>query len=46
MASNGGDFSHIKKALLAMDSIGAHIDESVKAVIKRTNSIPAVIPGG
>lgn len=29
-----------------LDSMRAHITDSVKAAIKRTNSIPAVIPGG
>lgn len=29
-----------------MDSMRAHITDSVKTAIKRTNSITAVIPGG
>lgn len=29
-----------------MDSMRAHVTESVKAAIKSTNTIPAVIPGG
>uniref|UniRef100_A0A674N516 HTH CENPB-type domain-containing protein n=1 Tax=Takifugu rubripes TaxID=31033 RepID=A0A674N516_TAKRU len=41
-----GGFFHRKKALLVLDSMRAHITDSVKAAIKRTNSIPAVIPGG
>ncbi len=41
-----GGFFHRKKALLVLDSMSAHITDSVKAAIKRTNSIPAVIPGG
>lgn len=41
-----GGFFHWKKALLVLDSMRAHITNLVKAVIKRTNSIPAVIPGG
>uniref|UniRef100_A0A3Q3DKQ0 M-phase phosphoprotein 8 n=1 Tax=Hippocampus comes TaxID=109280 RepID=A0A3Q3DKQ0_HIPCM len=41
-----GGFFHRKKALLIMDSMRAHITDSVKAAIKSTNSIPAVIPGG
>lgn len=35
-----------KKALLLLDSMRAHITDSVKAAIKRSSSIPAVIPGG
>lgn len=42
----GGFFFHRKKALLVLDSMTAHITNSVKAAIKRTNSIVAVIPGG
>ena len=34
------------KTLLVWDSMRAHITDSVKTVIKRTNSTPAVIPGG
>ena len=41
-----GGFFHSKKALLVLDSMRAHITDPVKAAIKRTNSIPAVIPGG
>lgn len=41
-----GGFFHRKKALLVLDSMRAHITDSVKAAIKKTNSIPAVIPGG
>ncbi|KAJ4945416.1 hypothetical protein JOQ06_023101 [Pogonophryne albipinna] len=41
-----GGFSRQKKALLVLDSMRAHITDSVKAAIKSTNSIPAVIPGG
>ncbi|KAJ0063420.1 hypothetical protein NL108_002759 [Boleophthalmus pectinirostris] len=41
-----GGFFHQKKALLVLDSMRAHITDSVKAAIKKTNSIPAVIPGG
>ena len=40
-----GIFSQ-KKVLLVMDSMRVHITVSVKAAIKSTNSIPAVIPGG
>ena len=35
-----------EKALLVLDSMRAHITDNVKAAIKSTNSIPAVIPGG
>lgn len=41
--ATGGIFSQ-KKALLVLDSM-THITVSMKAAIKRTNSIPAVIPG-
>ncbi|KAF0038013.1 hypothetical protein F2P81_010887 [Scophthalmus maximus] len=41
-----GGFFHKNKALLVMDSMRAHITDSVKEAIKRLNSIPAVIPGG
>lgn len=41
-----GGFFHWKNALLVLDSMRAHITESVKAAIKKTNSIPAVILGG
>uniref|UniRef100_A0A8C8E488 HTH CENPB-type domain-containing protein n=1 Tax=Oryzias sinensis TaxID=183150 RepID=A0A8C8E488_9TELE len=41
-----GGFFRRKKTLLVMDSMRAHITDSVKAAIKSTNSIPAVIPGG
>ena len=41
-----GGFFHRNKALLVLDSMRAHITDSVKEAIKRTNSIPAVIPGG
>ena len=41
-----GGFFHRKKAILVLDSMRAHITDSVKAAIKKTNSIPAVIPGG
>ncbi|KAJ4941028.1 hypothetical protein JOQ06_027315, partial [Pogonophryne albipinna] len=41
-----GGFSRQKKALLVLDSMRAHITDSVKAAIKSTSSIPAVIPGG
>ncbi|TWW74173.1 hypothetical protein D4764_14G0001740 [Takifugu flavidus] len=40
----GGVF-HRKKALLVLDSMRAHITDSVEAAITKTNSIPAVIPG-
>ena len=40
-----GGFFHRKKALFVLDSMTAHITDSVKAASKRTNSIPAVIPG-
>lgn len=46
MASDREDFFIEKKALLVLDSMRAHITDSVKAAIKRTNSVPAVIPGG
>lgn len=38
-------FFRRKKALLVMDSMRAHVTDSVKAAIKSTNSTPAVIPG-
>ena len=41
-----GGFFRQKKALLVLDSMRAHITDNVKAAIKSTNSIPAVIPGG
>lgn len=41
-----GGFFRQKKALLVLDSMRAHITDSVKAAIKSTNSIPGVIPGG
>ena len=41
-----GGFFHKNKALLVLDSMRAHITNSVKEAIKRTNSIPVVIPGG
>ena len=41
-----GGFFRQKKALLVLDSMRAHITDNVKAFIKSTNSIPAVIPGG
>lgn len=41
-----GGFFHRKKALLVWDSIRAHITDSVKTVIKKTNSILAVVRGG
>ncbi|XP_017276655.1 telomere-associated protein RIF1 isoform X1 [Kryptolebias marmoratus] len=41
-----GGFFPGKKALLVLDSMRAHLTDSVKAVIKRTNSVPAVIPAG
>lgn len=41
-----GGFFRQKKTLLVLDSMRAHITDSVKAAIKSTNSIPAVIPGG
>lgn len=41
-----GGFFHRKKALLVLDSMRAHITDSVKDAIKKTNSIPTVIPGG
>ena len=41
-----GGFFRQKKALLILDSMRAHITDSVKAAIKSTHSIPAVIPGG
>ena len=45
-AKRPGGFFHRNKALLVLDSMRAHITDSVKAAIKSTNSIPAVIPGG
>lgn len=36
----------LEKSADCLDSMRAHTTNSVKAVIKRTNSIPAVIPGG
>lgn len=42
-------FFYRKKALLqalVLDSMRAHITDSLKAAIKKINSIPAVIPGG
>ncbi|XP_007566495.1 uncharacterized protein LOC103147880 isoform X1 [Poecilia formosa] len=41
-----GGFFRRKKALLVLNSMRAHITDSVKAAIKRTSSIPAVIPRG
>ena len=41
-----GGFFRQKKALLVLDSMRALITDYVKAAIKSTNSIPAVIPGG
>lgn len=41
-----GGFFHRKKALLVLDTMTAHTTDSVKAAIKRTNSIPVVIPVG
>lgn len=41
-----GGFFHRNKALLVLDSMRAHITDLVKEAIKKTNSIPAVIPGG
>ncbi|XP_046693224.1 activating transcription factor 7-interacting protein 1 isoform X2 [Silurus meridionalis] len=41
-----GGFSHRNKALLVLDSMRAHITDSVKEAIKRTNSLSAVIPHG
>ncbi|XP_039542042.1 uncharacterized protein LOC120489360 isoform X3 [Pimephales promelas] len=41
-----GGLFHRNKALLVLDSMRAHITDSVKEAIKRSNSIPAVIPGG
>ncbi|KAJ4946549.1 hypothetical protein JOQ06_024214 [Pogonophryne albipinna] len=41
-----GGFFHKNKALLVLDSMRAHITDYEKEAIKRTNSIPAVIPGG
>ncbi|XP_027891620.1 uncharacterized protein LOC114155757 isoform X2 [Xiphophorus couchianus] len=39
-----GGLFHRQKALLVLDSMRAYITDSVKEVIKRTSSIPAVIP--
>ncbi len=39
-------FFHVKKAILVLDSMRAHIAPEVKGHIKATNSIPAMIPGG
>ena len=39
-------FFHVKKAMLVMDSMRAHITDTVKQAVKGRNSIPAVIPGG
>jgi len=39
-------FFKTKKALLVLDSMRAHISPEVKEAIKKTNSVPAVIPGG
>uniref|UniRef100_A0AAQ4RF46 HTH CENPB-type domain-containing protein n=1 Tax=Gasterosteus aculeatus aculeatus TaxID=481459 RepID=A0AAQ4RF46_GASAC len=41
-----GGFRHRKRALLVLDSTRAHMTDSVKAAIKMTNTIPAVIPEG
>ncbi|GAA6227792.1 uncharacterized protein LOC120489360 isoform X3, partial [Lates japonicus] len=41
-----GGFFHRNKVLLVLDSMRAHITDPVRETIKRTNSIPAVIPGG
>ena len=32
--------------MLVLDSMRAHITDSVKEAIRKTNSVPAVIPGG
>lgn len=45
-AKRPGGFFRLKKALLVLDSMRAHITDSVKEAIRSTNSIPAVIPGG
>lgn len=44
--SDQGDFLCIKKELLVLNSIRAHVTELVKVAIKSTNLVPAVIPGG
>ena len=41
----GGFFHRRRKALLFLDSRRTHVTDSVKAAIRRTNSVPAVIPG-
>ena len=41
-----GGFFHRNKAMLVLDSMKAHITDTVKEAIRSTNSIPAVIPGG
>ena len=41
-----GGFFHRNKALLVLDSMRAHITDSVKAAFQGTKSVPAVIPGG
>lgn len=41
-----GGYFRQEKAFLVLDSMRAHITDSVKAAIKSTNSIPVVIPGG
>ena len=41
-----GGFFRQNKAMLVLDSMRAHITDSVKEAIRKTNSVPAVIPGG
>lgn len=41
-----GGFFRRSKCLLVLDSMRAHITDTVKQAIKATNTIPAVIPGG
>lgn len=39
-------FFHVKKSLLVMDSMRAHITDSTLRKVKAVNCTPAVIPGG
>ena len=41
-----GGFFHVKKAILVMDSMRAHLTDAVKEAVKGKNSIPTIIPGG
>ncbi|XP_043994869.1 chimeric ERCC6-PGBD3 protein-like isoform X2 [Gambusia affinis] len=41
-----GGFFHHQKALLVLDSMRPYITDSVKEVIKRTSTVPAVVPEG